>query len=90
VFFAICGGVAGVASLALGITVWIWASRDLVEIQQGLRDIEGEGETVMAKHSAGAAIFATIVLIVLWGSLLLVSAHSRELARMLVEGGYDR
>jgi hypothetical protein len=88
-FVSLCGGVAGVFSLTLGIPVWIMARRDLRKMGRGVMDITGEDDTFVAKNNAAGAISITLAILLFWVVLVMALStvdEGRWIIRAFVEG----
>jgi hypothetical protein len=60
------GGIAGPFCLALSITAWVMATRDLTRMRQGLMDPEGRKMTILARNRAIAATIVALLLMLVW------------------------
>ncbi len=63
----------GFIGLPLGMLVWVWARRDLVEIRAGIMEPEGERLTAEALYFAQGGTLAGVLGLVLWGYILSVA-----------------
>jgi len=68
---AVCGGVAGLVGLPLGIAAWTMARADLAKMQAGLMDRRGERRTRLGGDNAVFGILLSLLCLAFYGLVAL-------------------
>ncbi len=68
---AICGGVAGLIGLPLGIAAWTMARSDLPKMEAGLMDRRGEKRTRQGGDNAVFGILLSLLCVAFYGLVVL-------------------
>jgi hypothetical protein len=77
---AVCGGVSvfpcfiafALVAVPLGVTTWLMAQNDLVQMRAGLMDPRGEPETRLAQERATMGAWLALLSATLWCGLIVL------------------